>query len=59
MGDVSFDDHRLRVHGKERVLPLPHLLLELLRDYIELERPDRFSTGALFVVLRGVIADSR
>jgi integrase len=39
--------------GKERARPLPHLLLELLRDYIELERPDRFSTDAFFVVLQG------
>jgi integrase len=41
LSDVSFQDARTRVWekgGKERVLPLPPLLLQLLHDYVELER---------------------
>jgi integrase/recombinase XerC len=56
IGDVGFDEQRLRVKGKgdkERVLPLPTLLLKYLRDYLRLERPSVCQTSALFVVLKG------
>jgi integrase/recombinase XerC len=56
VGDMNFEEHRLRVSGKgnkERVLPLPTLLLKYLRDYLRLERPSVCRTKALFVVLQG------
>lgn len=56
VNDVGFDESRLRVSGKgnkERVLPLPTLLLRYLRDYRRLERPSICQTSALFVVLQG------
>ena len=56
VGDMNFDEHRLRVSGKgnkERVLPLPTLLLKCLRDYLRLERPSVCRTKALFVILQG------
>ncbi len=54
--DVAFYEHRLRVLGKgskERVLPLPKLLLTYLCDYRRLERPSVCRTSSLFVVLQG------
>ncbi len=54
--DVDFLDRRLRVLGKgskDRVLPLPALLAECLRDYLRLERPQTCREPALFVVLQG------
>lgn len=54
--DVSFDQGRLRVSGKgnkERVLPLPTLLVTCLRSYLRLERPSVCRTSKLFVVLQG------
>ena len=56
LADVSFADARLRVWGKgskERALPLPPLLLQLLQDYVHLERPDGARTDRLFVLLKG------
>lgn len=54
--DVCFDERQIRVHGKgdkERVLPLPEILVQSLSDYLRLERPTRCSTSRLFVVLQG------
>jgi site-specific recombinase XerD len=54
--DLCFEDNRVRVHGKgnkERVLPLPQALVQLLGDYLRLERPGRCDTDRLFVVLQG------
>lgn len=54
--DVSFDHGRLCVSGKgnkERVLPLPTLLITCLRSYLRLERPSVCRTSRLFVVLKG------
>jgi len=54
--DVNILDCRLRVHGKgnrERMLPLPGELLQVLSDYIRLERPSDAMDGPLFVVLQG------
>lgn len=56
VNDVDFEDNRLLVCGKgnkERVLPLPNILLKHLRDYLRLERPSVCRTEALFVVLKG------
>jgi site-specific recombinase XerD len=57
LGDVLFDDNRLRVQGKgdkERLLPMPPLLVRTLHDYLRLERPDESPSARLFVVLQGV-----
>ncbi|RYZ39113.1 MAG: integrase [Myxococcaceae bacterium] len=54
--DVSTVDNRLRVRGKggkERALPMPTLLLQLLRDYQHLERPEASKSDRLFLVLKG------
>jgi site-specific recombinase XerD len=56
VGDVDFDKGRLLVSGKggkERVLPLPPLLVRYLRNYLRLERPSVCKTKVLFVVLKG------
>jgi len=56
IGDVDYSENRLRVSGKggkERILPLPSLLLKYLRDYLRLERPSVCRTKMLFVVLQG------
>ncbi len=54
--DVDVFDRRLRVQGKgnrERMLPLPDVLIQVLADYIRLERPSDAPSGPLFVVLQG------
>jgi site-specific recombinase XerD len=54
--DVVFGDSRLRVSGKgnkERILPLPSVLLSSIRDYLDFERPLNCIDDALFVVLQG------
>jgi site-specific recombinase XerD len=54
--DVGFEENRLCVPGKgnkERILPLPTILLTCLRDYIRLERPSYCRTNTLFVILQG------
>jgi integrase len=54
--DVCFEDKRVRIQGKgnkQRVLPLPQLLVDLLGDYLRLERPGKCSSDRLFVVLQG------
>ena len=56
LDDVVFGDHRVRVKGKgerERALPLPQVLEQMLRQYLQLERPRRCSEPRLFVVLQG------
>jgi site-specific recombinase XerD len=54
--DLVYDECRLRVRGKgdkERVLPLPALLAQLLRRYQRWERPLGCAVPQLFVVLQG------
>jgi integrase/recombinase XerD len=56
LSDISFAEARLRVWGKgskERALPLPPLLLQLLQDYVQLERPDGTRSERLFLLLKG------
>src|SRR6266853_283378 len=53
--DVQLADGQMRVHGKgnkQRVMPLPPDLLEVLRHYLRLERP-LTNAPALFVCLKG------
>lgn len=55
LGDIDFEDRRIRVRGKgskERMVPLPALLIDLLRRYLALERP-RTAVESCFVVLQG------
>jgi integrase/recombinase XerC len=54
--DIDFADRRIRLHGKgekERLVPLPKMLVDLLRQYFDLERPLRCTTESAFVVLQG------
>ncbi|NPC74224.1 tyrosine-type recombinase/integrase [Corallococcus exiguus] len=54
--DVSSEDDRVRVRGKggkERTLPMPKLLLQLMHDYLQLERPETSKSERLFLVLKG------
>lgn len=56
LSDVSFDENRLRVHGKggkERLLPLPEIVIETVGAYLRLERATEFVGDTLFVVLQG------
>ncbi|HEY3352153.1 MAG TPA: tyrosine-type recombinase/integrase [Polyangia bacterium] len=56
LADVEYDEGQLRVCGKgskERVLPLPGLLAQLLRRYCRWERPPGCVVPQLFVVLQG------
>jgi site-specific recombinase XerD len=55
MSDLSFRDQKLLIRGKggrERVIPLPQMLAQALRQYIAFERPSP-CTHLLFVVLQG------
>lgn len=55
-GDIDVEDGRVRVFGKgqkERVVPLPTLLVRLLGRYQALERPQHCPTDHAFVVLQG------
>lgn len=56
LGDIAWDDKLLRVRGKgrrERVLPLADAILQVLLDYLSLERPKNAPTERLFVILQG------
>lgn len=53
--DVDLDDRRLKVRGKggkERSVPVPPVLLNVLRKYSDLERPTAVSPN-IFLVLQG------
>ena len=54
--DVDFHDRRVRVRGKgnkERMVPLPKLLEDLLQRYLTLERPHICATDRVLVILQG------
>jgi len=54
--DIEWSDRRLCVRGKgqrDRVLPLPDILGQMVLDYLRLERPYGCSHPDLFVVLQG------
>jgi integrase/recombinase XerC len=55
LGDLDMADRRVLVRGKgdkERLVPLPGLLIRLVRKYLALERPEG-GADRLFVVLQG------
>ena len=54
--DVDWQERTVHVHGKgnrERSLPLPEVVVALLRRYQLTERPAGCTAGAVFVVLKG------
>jgi site-specific recombinase XerD len=54
--DLFFDEGSLRVLGKgnkERMLPLPDLLKDVIARYLQFERPSICTSPHLFVVLQG------
>jgi integrase len=54
--DISFEESRLRVRGKgkkERLLPLPGIILQAIENYLLWERPQMSLSTTLFVVLQG------
>ncbi|MFZ5893642.1 MAG: tyrosine-type recombinase/integrase [Myxococcota bacterium] len=56
LDDVVWAEKRLHVRGKgqrDRVLPLPDIVLRILHDYVRLERPTRSTERHLFLVLQG------
>ena len=53
--DVNFQENSLRVRGKgrrERFVPMPQRLMQLLNRYLDLERPSN-AADAFFVILQG------
>ncbi len=55
-GDLQPLDKTLRVHGKgnkERILPLPEIVCDLVAKYLSFERPTDCCTNSLFVALQG------
>lgn len=56
LGDVCPIEKTIRVHGKgnkERVLPIPDVILDVVQKYLSLERPSVCATNTLFVILQG------
>jgi integrase/recombinase XerC len=56
IGDIGWEDKLLRVRGKgrrERILPLAEVIVQVLSDYLRLERPKNAPTEQLFVILQG------
>lgn len=56
MKDVCFKENWIRVSGKgnrERALPLPAPIIEAVKKYLHLERPQHCPCDRLFVVLQG------
>ena len=55
-GDFQPSEKTIRVHGKgnkERILPLPEIVCDLVAKYLYFERPKESLTNALFVALQG------
>lgn len=56
MGDIAWEERRLRIRGKggrERTMPLPEVLVGIVRDYLRVERPPVADEWRLFVGLQG------
>jgi integrase len=54
--NVSFEERKIKVMGKgrrERVLPLPDLVISTLQRYLRYERPKSSSLSVVFVILQG------
>lgn len=57
INDVDFESKVIRIKGKgkkERAMPLPMTVLNVLRKYLECERPPAIQSAAMFLVLQGV-----
>jgi site-specific recombinase XerD len=55
-GDIDWEHASVLVHGKgsrERSLPLPGVVADLIRRYRDLERPRRSTAAQVFVVMKG------
>jgi len=55
VADLQLTDQLILVHGKgnrQRILPLPRVLIDVLQRYLDLERPHT-NSQALFVCLKG------
>jgi integrase/recombinase XerC len=56
MEDVNFHQSSIKVRGKgkrERIVPMPYHLMQVLERYLEVERPLRQTSESFFVVLQG------
>lgn len=56
IADCCFEQNRLKIQGKgnkERILPLPELILQTISSYLLWERPPHLKETALFVALQG------
>jgi integrase/recombinase XerC len=56
VADVNFHQSSIRVMGKgrrERFVPMPFCLMEVLARYVEVERPTNSNDDRFFVVLQG------
>jgi site-specific recombinase XerD len=56
MTDISVEQMQLRVRGKgnkERMLPLPALVLNTMKKYLAFERPGKYPSQYFFLVLQG------
>ncbi len=59
VADADLEGQQLRVRGKgrkERMLPLPPIIVEVLRKYLRWERPSTIRVKRLFVILQGARA---
>lgn len=55
--DVDFESKVIRVQGKgkkERAMPLPMTVLNILRKYLKYERPRTAQSASMFLVLQGM-----
>ena len=56
VADLFMEEQRIKIRGKgnkERMLPLPKILITLIYDYMSLEKPPICNSDALFVILQG------
>ncbi len=54
--DVDLVERSVRIRGKgnrERMMPLPELIVTTLERYMNIERPRRVATDQLFIILQG------
>lgn len=54
--NVNIIERKIKIAGKgnkERIVPLPDILIEIITKYISLERPSTSCSSKLFVILKG------
>ncbi len=54
--NVNLIEGHIRILGKgnkERIVPLPSVISDVLKQYIKIERPDNIQTSKLLVILKG------